>query len=237
MIEYIKYKISDYSGIDYQSHDTIDEAIEHKKEVIQNIMDGKYDNILEERQVFMSDWISTKSDIASLRKEEIENIELKRVYHTPSGIVKRAVTLLDDKTEKYSGIEITIKSDFPSENYTVKLGEKDDIMYVKGGIICGISPWGARGIPLRLYICICPDGGIIHRGWEWSNDMNYYLHTYDRREDVEVTPEMIDTVSGLFSGRIKFNGLKIAVGGTVQKICPINVKAEEEKIGQTIYLA
>jgi hypothetical protein len=51
------------------------------------------------------------------------------------------------------------------------------------------------------------------------------------------TAEQIDTVNGLFSGRIKFEGLKIAVGGTVQRICPIDLQREEKLTGKKIYLA
>ena len=47
---------------------------------------------------------------------------------------------------------------------------------------------------------------------------------------------MIDTVSGLFSERILYEGLHIPIGATVQEICPINIKREEELIGKKIYL-
>lgn len=238
MIEYIRYQVSGYTE-DTCSHlfDDKNEAVKYKKEIIQDIINGKFDSNLKEQDNFGFGWFQTENDIDDLRKNAVENVLLKKVYHTPSGIIKRTVMLSDNETESHTGIEIVIKSQFPKENYTVKLGDKDDLMYVEGGMICDISPWGASGIPLRLSICICPDGGILHRGWEWSQNTNYYLHTNDKTEELKVTPEMIDTVNGLFSGRIKFNDLKIAVGGTVQDICPINIEEEEKKIGQKIYLA
>ena len=49
--------------------------------------------------------------------------------------------------------------------------------------------------------------------------------------------KMIDTVNGLFSGRILFEGVKIAVGKSVLDICPVDVEREERLIGKKIYLA
>ena len=50
------------------------------------------------------------------------------------------------------------------------------------------------------------------------------------------TEAQADTVNGLFSGRIKFEGLKLAVGSTLQRICPIDLQREEKLIGEKIYL-
>lgn len=237
MIEYIRYKVCNFKDTEIKYFDNVKDATKYKNQIIQDILNGEFDNNLEEQNIFGFDWNPNKKDIEELRKNVVENITLGKVYYTPSGIIKRVVMLSTEGIEQYTGIEITIKSRFPKEKYTVKLEERDDIMYVKGGLICHISPWGASGIPLQLSICICTDGGIIHRGWEWSQNINSYLHTNDKPEDIVVTPEMIDTVNGLFSGRIIFNGLKIAIGGTIQNICPINIEKEEEKIGQKIYLA
>lgn len=103
-------------------------------------------------------------------------------------------------------------------------------------------------MPLRLTIAIRADGSIAFRSWEFiKKSPNGYLHTYEysvkQCEENKFftpfipTPEQIDTVNGLFSGRIKFDGLKLAVGGSVQDICPIDVRCEEKLIGQKIYLA
>lgn len=51
------------------------------------------------------------------------------------------------------------------------------------------------------------------------------------------TEAQCNTVAGLFSGRIRFEGLKIAVGATVQALCPIDMDKEEERVGKRIYLA
>jgi hypothetical protein len=110
----------------------------------------------------------------------------------------------------------------------VKRLSSDLVMYKKGGMICSVAPWSSYDCPLTLSVCICPDGEIINRGWTWHGDANSYLHTTSKPEDVIVTKEMRETVSGLFSGRIKIDGLNIGVGATVQNICPIDFTLEEK---------
>lgn len=112
--------------------------------------------------------------------------------------------------------------------------------YQADDLICYVNPFFA--IPLRLEIAIRTDGSIIFRSWAWGSGSNY-LHTNE--EPASETPlipfvptqAQIDTVNGLFSGRIKFDGVKLAVGASVQKICPIDVRREEELTGNKIYLA
>ncbi|MCE5220140.1 MAG: hypothetical protein LLF98_02435 [Clostridium sp.] len=127
--------------------------------------------------------------------------------------------------DQYQGdVEIDVR-----KNYGGKV-------YEKGSMLCRVSPWSASGCPLTLEIAITPTGEILFREWDWSGLGNYYLHTIVNT-DIEVTEAMSDTVSGLFSGRIKFEGIKIAVGASVQEICPINIEKEERLIGKKIYLA
>lgn len=129
-------------------------------------------------------------------------------------------------------------NDFEGESYTVDTErpydgqEKGEPIYQKNDIICSVAPF--FGIPLVLELAIRTDGNLIFRSWMWGNG-NHYLHTSEK--DIIPTEEQIDTVSGLFSGRIKFEGIKIAVGASVQKICPIDLKKEEEKVNRKIYLA
>lgn len=111
--------------------------------------------------------------------------------------------------------------------------------YQDGDLICRINPFFE--IPLKLEIAIRKDGSIIFRSWKWA-DGNPYLHTNEQpvgetSHPFIPTQEQIDTVSGLFSGRIKFEGLHLAIGATVQRICPVDVKKEEKLIGKKIYLA
>lgn len=137
-------------------------------------------------------------------------------------------------------------SSFNGEQYVVDLSRKFE-GYESGDLKCYCTPF--IGLPLRLEIAIRSNGELIFRAWEWVQSENYYLQTneisekeYKERGEeypkpFSPTKEQIDTVSGLFSGRIMFEGLKLAPGASLQKICPINVKREEQLIGKKIYLA
>lgn len=92
-------------------------------------------------------------------------------------------------------------------------------VYEKGSMLCRVTPWEGHGCPLTLDIAITPTGEILFRGWDWSGSGNAYLHKYN--DDIEITDDMCDTVAGLFSGRIKFEGIKIAVGKSLLELCPI----------------
>lgn len=134
---------------------------------------------------------------------------------------------------------------FDGEEYTVDLNRKMD-SYTPGDLICYVSPFDLD-FPLRLEIAIRADGTLALRSWKFSAQHNPYLQTFEQsasacKGDAISSPfiptaEQIDTVNGLFSGRIKFEGLKLAVGATVQRICPIDVKREEKLVGHKIYLA
>ena len=106
--------------------------------------------------------------------------------------------------------------------------------YETGDLICKVHPF--FDIPLSLEIAIRKSGKIIFRGWNWDSQYNGYLQTYETPDKFTPTPEQTDTVNGLFSGRIKFEGLEIAVGATVQDICPIDVDLEEKLTGEKIFL-
>ena len=137
-------------------------------------------------------------------------------------------------------------SPFNGDQYVIDLSRKFE-GYEPGDLKCRCTPF--IGMPLRLEIAIRKNGKIIFRGWEWVQSENYYLQTTEisEKEFKEngreypkpfiPTKEQIDTVNGLFSERITFEGLRLAPGTSLQKICPINVKREEKLIGQKIYLA
>lgn len=238
MIEYIKYKV-EYSPEQVYNFKNLKEAVNCKKNIQQEIENGKRDQEIMDRETNIFSEIITRkpASIEEKRKYVIQCLDLLKVYCTPSGIEKREIKLEDDGTE-CAGMDtkITIESCL-REKYTVSMGRRDKKVYIEGGMICSICPWESSGIPLKLELCICPDGGILHRGWNWSGSANAYLHTHVKPEEIDATEAMIDTVNGLFSGRILFEGLKIAVGKTVQDICPINHETEEKKIGKKIYLA
>lgn len=123
---------------------------------------------------------------------------------------------------------------FDGDEYVVDLDRKFE-GYKKGDLICKVSPWCFQKMPLTLEIAIRADGSIAFRRWDFSR-ANEYLHT-NEGADFNPTQEQIDTVNGLWSGRIKFEGLNLAVGASLQEICPIDVEKEEKAIGEKIYLA
>lgn len=107
--------------------------------------------------------------------------------------------------------------------------------YKKGDLICHCNPF--LDVPLKLELAINPNGDLSFRKWEWTDKPNnQYLHTFETPQKFTPTAEQCDTVSGLWSGRIKFEGLTIAVGGTVQDICPVNHEREEQLLNQKIFL-
>lgn len=122
---------------------------------------------------------------------------------------------------------------FEGEQYIIDLDRRME-EYETGDLICFVNPF--FGYPIRLNVAISANGALKFRSWELSEDCNTYLHTYKTRETFNATPEQIATVNGLFSGRIRFEGLKIAVGATVQKICPIDVEKEEKLTGKRLFL-
>ena len=127
---------------------------------------------------------------------------------------------------------------FEGEKYDVDLSRKREVDYGLNGLDCYVAPF--CGIPLTLWISIYKDGSIVFHSWDFSSVGSYYLHTYEKPDGFHpyvATKEQIDTVNGLFSGRIKFEGLKLAVGASVQKICPIDVAREEMLIGKKIWFA
>ena len=107
-----------------------------------------------------------------------------------------------------------------------------------GDIICSCSPFDCTGeFPLWLEFAIRVDGTIAFRKWYFSNTSNNYLQTSSYGLENEPTEEQIATVNGLWSGRIRFEGLKLSVGKTLQNICPIDVANEERLVGEKIYLS
>lgn len=129
--------------------------------------------------------------------------------------------------------DIFSSSNFEGDEYIINLNRKFE-GYEKGDLVCYIKPW--LSMPLVLEIAIRTNGDIIFRSWGFENRGNEYLHTDESVEMFTATAEQAETVSGLWSGRLRFEGLKIPVGGTVQDICPIDIGKEEQRTGKKIYL-
>lgn len=124
---------------------------------------------------------------------------------------------------------------FEGEQYIIDL-DRELEEYDDSDLVCFGFPFR---IPLKLKLAIKKDGTFSFICWEWDtlHSTNHYFHTYAKADNFPATPEQIDTVNGLFSGRIRFEGLMLAIGATIQEICPINKEREEQLIGKKIYLA
>lgn len=140
------------------------------------------------------------------------------------------ITIHDEIPYRFGGGEYTLDTSRQFEGY-----QPNDL-------ICFCCPF--FDIPLRLEIAIRDDGSLAFRGWDWSGRGNSYLHTAKiPAPGTAVNPgfapsaAQVDTVAGLFSGRIRFEGLRLAPGKTLQAICPIDLAAEEARCGKTIYRA
>ena len=135
---------------------------------------------------------------------------------------------------------LTIKQDY-GKDITIDTDRRDkNLSCPDGSMVCHVYP--VFGLPLQLEIAITPDGTLIHRGYTWitGTQPNTYLHVSEAHErlwPVTPTPAMAETLAGLFSGRITIDGIKIAVGATPQRICPIDLEAKEKRISKKIYLA
>lgn len=150
-----------------------------------------------------------------------------------------------NNTKKKVEILLGNSSRFDSENYTIDLRRKSEGRE-DGDLICYCNPF--FDIPLKLEIAIRKDGKIVFRKWEWVDKWYWRLHTDEISEEDRdewcgykkpfiPTDEQCDTVNGLFSGRITFEGLRLTPDSSLQKICPIDIKKEEKMIGKKIYLA
>lgn len=144
---------------------------------------------------------------------------------------------------------ISVKNDtfnniFNGEEYLINLERKFE-GYEKGDLVISGNPFSSDLFPLSLQLAIRINGDIIFRSWSFSTSANSYFHTNEKSEKncnefapaFKATPEQIDIINGLFSGRITYEGLKIAIGDSIQHICPINIKKEEKLTGNKIYLA
>lgn len=123
---------------------------------------------------------------------------------------------------------------FDGDEYCIDLS-RPFCGYEEGDLIMRGTPFVP--MPLELEIAIRKDGHLIFRAWQWVDGTNPYFHAPSFLTGFEPTETQRETVAGLFSGRIKFEGLKIAIGGTTQNICPIDLEAEEARIGKVLYLA
>ena len=139
--------------------------------------------------------------------------------------------------------KITISDDFGKfkNGVTVDIGKRMEDYDHQGSIICKVAPF--IGIPLTLEFAIAKDGKIAFRHWEWNGGGNQYVHTdatndpADKWNYIEPTAAQIDTVNGMFSGRVLVEGMELSPGKSLQQICPVDVEAEEKRANKKLYIA
>lgn len=135
---------------------------------------------------------------------------------------------------------ISVKTDqlnrFDGEEYEIDLDRKFE-GYAPGDLIISGAPFDVTGVfPLSLEIAIQKNGTLTFRSWDFGIEANNYFHVRETVSTKEPTAAQVATVNGLFSGRLTFEGLRISIGSSVQKLCPIDVKLEEDKTGRKLYV-
>ena len=142
--------------------------------------------------------------------------------------MKRTIKIVND-----NGIYL---DRFDGPEYAVDLDCRNYDHDMAGAIRCHCAPF--PGIPLAVHLDILPDGHIEVCAWEFTDRYNSYVHADDVLcRDVKPTSKQCETVVGLLSHRITVAGLRLCPGKTLLGICPIDLKAEEERTGEKILLA
>lgn len=124
---------------------------------------------------------------------------------------------------------------FEGNEYVVDLWRKFE-GYEPGDIIIQGNPFGTNDkLPLELCIAIRKDGSLIFRSWKFK-PVNGYFHVDNICNNIIPTDQQIDTVAGLYSGRINYEGLELSLGKTLLQLCPFEVREEEKRINKKIFL-
>lgn len=118
---------------------------------------------------------------------------------------------------------------FDGDDYEIDPNRKADAIPQRSIFLYG-CPFAEMGFPVVLRLAIAPDGTILFNGWDFCGGGCLYFHAekwslpnYLRDKPTE---NQAETIAGLFSGRIKWDGLRLLIGATLQEICPIDLDAE-----------
>ena len=148
---------------------------------------------------------------------------------------------------KADGIGIGGSRIFEGDEYVIDFGREREGEIDTGAIRCTIAPWSTQSYLMTLTIDIRRDGSMQFISWEYANmEAVYYLQAawLTRRDHKEgrlvATTAQKETVLGLVSGRLRFEGMKLPVGKTVMEVAGLSVEdfaAEEARCGRKIVLA
>lgn len=123
-------------------------------------------------------------------------------------------------------------SDFEGDEYIVNLDRHFE-GYEEGDILIYGNPFGTlQKLPLQLNVAIRKDGTIIFRSWTFRADVlvRGYFHVDNICKNIVPTDDQINTVAGLFSGRLNYEGLRLSPGKSLLQLCPFDPKNEEKKL-------
>lgn len=136
---------------------------------------------------------------------------------------------------------------FEGDEYVIDFHRKREGDFDRGSIRCFVAPWSNDGPLFTLKFDIRRDGSMQFFTWEYSNtEANNYLHAdwdaqYDHKNGrLVATPAQKETVLGLWSGRLRFEGLNLPVGRTLMEVAGLlreDFAAEEARCGHKILLA
>lgn len=150
---------------------------------------------------------------------------------------------------KADGLGIGGSRLFEGDEYVIDFGREREGEIDTGAIRCTIAPWSTQAYLylMTLTIDIRRDGSMQFISWEYANkEAVYYLQAawLTRRDHKEgrlvATTAQKETVLGLVSGRLRFEGLKLPVGQTVMEVAGLSgedFEAEEARCGRKIVLA
>ncbi len=129
--------------------------------------------------------------------------------------------------------------------YTVDTERRPDPGRTRDAIPCLCQPF--HGIPLTLKLNIEPSGVLLFHSWEWNDGGTSYLHTriiepeyWDYRPHFQATPQQRETVAGLLSRRLTWEGLPLHPGLSLERAVALSeadIAAEEKRQGRKMYFA
>lgn len=148
---------------------------------------------------------------------------------------------------KADGLGIGGSRLFEGDEYVIDFGREREGEIDTGAIRCTIAPWSTQAYLMTLTFDIRRDGSMQFISWEYADlDAPFYLQAayLTRRDHKEgrlvATTAQKETVLGLVSGRLRFEGLKLPVGQTLMEVAGLSGEdfaAEEARCGRKIVLA
>jgi hypothetical protein len=143
---------------------------------------------------------------------------------------------------KVSTMKITIHDEYQGE-ITIEVSQWPHKIYpaaCPNAVLLCAKLWDIEGLNVTLQVAIGTDGCLKHAWTFEPKRANGYLHLDPDYEEhnkcIRITDGMMETIEGLFSGRIKIDGLHIPVGASAQ-LRKLDIEAEQKRSGHPIFLS